>query len=147
MLHGLPEELMPARKPIKKVRTKVAKKTPEEQFPREWLPPSAGEPFKLWATMLNTDSEEGRGRDVPRAFFKTKAEALDYGKGQNTMGSDGKAAWFWVMYDVEGVLWLLDREIEIQENEEALKLAKAEEKARKHFSIEELELLGLKALA
>ena len=66
------------------------------------------------------------------------------------MGSNGKAEEFWVCFDTDGCLWLLDREIEIEESDDAeaaRRLAEVHKKARSLLSKEEMELLGIKALA
>lgn len=63
-----------------------------------------GSVVSVWATMVNSDANEGRGVDVAIAYFWNHPDALEFGRGKSTMGSNGSAA------QVQGVV---DRELRI----------------------------------
>jgi hypothetical protein len=95
---------------------------PEDEF---------GSTFRVWASIVNSERNEGRGSDIEIGHFRTKVEALHFAKGKDVQGSDGRARERWAMYDQSERLWLLEKEIDLEESPEAIAFAAAVDKVRK----------------
>jgi len=102
-----------------------------------------GEVVQVYATMINTDGNEGRGQDIPIAYFWNESDARKYGKGKDVMGTDGKVKPCWAVVDEGGATWIgVCEEIldGIQDAERAAALAKLKDAG---LTPREKRLLGI----
>tara|TARA_Y100000817_G_scaffold260550_1_gene214760 strand:+ start:1489 stop:1827 length:339 start_codon:yes stop_codon:yes gene_type:complete len=97
----------------------------------------------VWAVMINTDTTEGRGTNYAIAYFWSRYKALEYAKGKDTMGSDGKVKEVKCIMTSMGSLCILGDEVTPFELTEDKEREEAKAKLYKALTAKERELLGI----
>lgn len=116
----------------------------ENHVPHRPYEMTPGKIYTVYATVINSDSTEGRGRDYDIGYFWDQQAAVDFGRKRDVMGSDGRVAERQVTLGLDGQIWLLDRPVLPHDSPEHAKRAAALKKARETLTAEELTLLGIK---
>jgi hypothetical protein len=75
------------------------------------ISPDSRSQNKVYAAIINSDLNEGRGIPIIIGIFKHKRDALRAGKGQNTQGSDGEVKEYTVWPSFNAYSILNDHEI------------------------------------
>lgn len=107
---------------------------PEDEF---------GATFLVWASIVNSETNEGRGSDIEIGWFRTKVEALHFARGKDVQGTDGRARERYAMYDQDERLWLLEKEIDLEDSPEGLAFAAAVDKVKRALTAQEINLLDI----
>lgn len=107
---------------------------PEDEF---------GATFRVWASIVNSERNEGRGGNIEIGYFRTKVEALHFAKGRDVQGTNGEARERWAMYDQGERLWLLEKQIEVVDNPEAIAFAIAVDKVKRTLTTDEINMLNI----
>lgn len=97
----------------------------------------------IFAFMVNSDSNEGRGVSSPGGFFWTHLDAQVAGLQQGVFGSDAPVKDFNGVVDVHGRVWV-GTPVEVHDEPDGLRKAALRKKLLENFSEAELALLGIK---
>lgn len=104
-----------------------------------------GEVVTGWATVVNSDGNEGRGADIAIAYFWDREPALRFGKGKDVMGSDGDVEPWRGVVDAELRVWIDGSPRHVSSSFEEAVLQNRREHVRSrlgHLTAEDHEMLG-----
>jgi hypothetical protein len=103
-----------------------------------------GDVVRVYATVVNSDGQEGRGHDYVLAYFWSAENAKAYGKGKDVMGSDGKVKEYKAVIDGQMRLWVGEPTLVLDSTEDAEREEALDKLKEARLTKREMELLGVK---